>query len=216
MKDPTFFSGSLVARTYDVSNEENFDSTDFTSSQLRLLVSSTTKTCRPTGRVVSDDDCGAVGTGQIYTDGSKGETNTTGSGVLIELPGRVIKFQRRNADHAFVFRTKLIAIMCSLSFINIIRDLAFSEIWILTDSRSSIQHLSNWPSIGDSTSRSILHFFQQLSDQHPIHLQWVPSHVGLLGNEVADALRRWLPAILWIRKTTWFLHRLRSTPGLRN
>ncbi|GFV84152.1 hypothetical protein TNCV_3038131 [Trichonephila clavipes] len=28
-----FFSGSLVARTYDVSNEENFDSTDFTSSQ---------------------------------------------------------------------------------------------------------------------------------------------------------------------------------------
>ncbi|GFV14683.1 RNase H domain-containing protein [Trichonephila clavipes] len=61
-----------------------------------------------------------------------------------------------------------------------------SEIWILTDSRSSIQHLLNWPSIGDSTSRSILHLFQQLSDRHPIHLQWVPSHVGLLGNEVAD------------------------------
>ncbi|GFV33052.1 uncharacterized protein TNCV_3365041 [Trichonephila clavipes] len=62
---------------------------------------------------------------KIYTDGSKGETNTTGSGVLIELPGRVIKFQRRNADHAYVFRTELIAIMCSLSFINNIRDLAF-------------------------------------------------------------------------------------------
>ncbi|GFU85282.1 uncharacterized protein TNCV_2385891 [Trichonephila clavipes] len=40
---------------------------------------------------------------KIYTDGSKGETNTTGSGVLIELLGRVIKFQRRNADHASVF-----------------------------------------------------------------------------------------------------------------
>ncbi|GFW12479.1 hypothetical protein TNCV_817321 [Trichonephila clavipes] len=57
--------------------------------------------------------------------------------------------------------------MCGLSFINNIRDLAVSEIWILTDSRSSIQHLSNWPSIGDSTSRSILHLFQQLSDRHP-------------------------------------------------
>ncbi|GFS80828.1 uncharacterized protein TNCV_1334561 [Trichonephila clavipes] len=54
------------------------------------------------------------------------------------------------------------------------------------DSRSSIQHLSNWPSVGDSTNRSILHLFQQLSDWCPIHLQWVPSNVGLLGNEVVD------------------------------
>ncbi|GFS66443.1 RNase H domain-containing protein [Trichonephila clavipes] len=70
------------------------------------------------------------------------------------------------------------------------RDLAFSEIWILTDSQSSIQHLSNWPTIGDSTSRSILHLFEQLSDWHPIHLQCVPSHVGFLGNEVADDLAK--------------------------
>ncbi|GFT67133.1 RNase H domain-containing protein [Trichonephila clavipes] len=96
-------------------------------------------------------------TAKIYTDGSKEETNTSGRGVIIELPGRI-------------------------------RDLAVSEIWILTGSRSSIQHLSNWSSIGDSISRSILHLFQQLSDRHPIHLQWVPSHVGLLGNEVADDL----------------------------
>ncbi|GFX44480.1 RNase H domain-containing protein [Trichonephila clavipes] len=85
---------------------------------------------------------------------------------------------------------QLLAIMCGLSLINNTRDQAFSEIWILTDSRSSIQHLSTWPSIGDSTSRRILHLFQQLSDRHPIHLQWVPSHVGLPGNEVADDLAK--------------------------
>ncbi|GFU41509.1 RNase H domain-containing protein [Trichonephila clavipes] len=96
----------------------------------------------------------------------------------------------KNADQASVFRTEQIAVMCSLSFINDIRDLAFSEIWILTDSGSSIQNLSNWPSIGDSTSRSILYLFQQLSDRHPIHLQWVPSHVDLIGNEVADDLAK--------------------------
>ncbi|GFW37875.1 RNase H domain-containing protein [Trichonephila clavipes] len=129
-------------------------------------------------------------------DGSKGEINTTGSGVLIELPGRVIKFQRRNADHASVFRTELIAIVCGLSFINNIRDLAFSEIWILTDSRSSniyrIGHLS-----ATAPARSILHPFSlslSLSNsfwiRQPVHLQWVPSHVGLLGNEVADDLAK--------------------------
>ncbi|GFV23599.1 RNase H domain-containing protein [Trichonephila clavipes] len=57
-----------------------------------------------------------------------------------------------------------------------------------THSRSSIQHLSNWPSIGDSIRRSILHLFQQLSNRHPIHLQWVPCHVGLFGSKFADDL----------------------------
>ncbi|GFT96426.1 RNase H domain-containing protein [Trichonephila clavipes] len=57
-------------------------------------------------------------------------------------------------------------------------------------SRSSIQQLSNRPSIGDSTSRSILHLFQQFSDRHPIHPQWDPSHVDLPGKEVADNLAK--------------------------
>ncbi|GFU48175.1 uncharacterized protein TNCV_4230011 [Trichonephila clavipes] len=32
---------------------------------------------------------------KIYTDGNKGETNTTGSGVLNELPGGVIKISEK-------------------------------------------------------------------------------------------------------------------------
>ncbi|GFV05086.1 RNase H domain-containing protein [Trichonephila clavipes] len=120
---------------------------------------------------------------KIYTDGSKGETNTTGSGVLIEIPGCIIKIQGRNADHASFFRTELIAIMCGLSLINSIQDQAFSKIWTLTDSPSSIQHLSNCLYIGDSTNSSILHVFQQLFERHPIH-------IGLPRNAAADDLAK--------------------------
>ncbi|GFX36638.1 hypothetical protein TNCV_4742451 [Trichonephila clavipes] len=64
---------------------------------------------------------------KIYTDGSGEEANTTGSGVLIELLGSFIKIQRYD-DHASVFGTELMAIMCGLSLVNSIKDQAFSEI----------------------------------------------------------------------------------------
>ncbi|GFU77344.1 RNase H domain-containing protein [Trichonephila clavipes] len=124
---------------------------------------------------------------KIYTNDSKGETNTTGSGVLSEFPGRIIEIQRRNADHDSVFRMDLIAIMCGLLLINNMQDQAFSEIWILTDSRFSIQRLWNWSSVGDSTSRSIFTPFSTAFRWAP-YLSKVPSHVGLPGNEVADDL----------------------------
>ncbi|GFV64774.1 hypothetical protein TNCV_808711 [Trichonephila clavipes] len=37
---------------------------------------------------------------------------------------------------------------------------------------------------------NLFRYASKLSDGHPIHLQWVPSHVGLLGNEVEDDLAK--------------------------
>ncbi|GFT35528.1 RNase H domain-containing protein [Trichonephila clavipes] len=53
-------------------------------------------------------------------------------------------------------------------------------------------HPSNIYRIGhlSATAPSAVHLFQQLSDQHPIRLQKVPSHEDLLGNEVADDLAK--------------------------
>ncbi|GFY21294.1 RNase H domain-containing protein [Trichonephila clavipes] len=60
------------------------------------------------------------------------------------------------------------------------------EIWILCDSRSAIQHLSDWINVGYKTSVSILKNLKELSQQHEIYFQWIPSHIGLFGNDTAD------------------------------
>ncbi|GIX84559.1 RNase H domain-containing protein [Caerostris darwini] len=66
----------------------------------------------------------------------------------------------------------------------------FQDIWILTDSRASIRHLSNWGIVGDQTSLDILKLLDLLSPSHTIHFQWIPFDVGVEGNEKADSLAK--------------------------
>ncbi|GBM34056.1 hypothetical protein AVEN_162233-1 [Araneus ventricosus] len=66
----------------------------------------------------------------------------------------------------------------------------YNEIWILTDSRSSIQHFANWHRVRDNTGMNILNKLKSLSASYRIHLQLIPSHVNIQGNEIADALAK--------------------------
>ncbi|GFU83757.1 transposable element Tcb2 transposase [Trichonephila clavipes] len=66
----------------------------------------------------------------------------------------------------------------------------YGELWTLSDSRSSLQHLHNWTQVGDKTSISILHNLKLISKHHDVHFQWIPSHVDIFGNEQADRLAR--------------------------
>ncbi|GFY32868.1 uncharacterized protein TNCV_4024921 [Trichonephila clavipes] len=61
------------------------------------------------------------------------------------------------------FRSELIAIDEALAYLASLPN--GKQIWILTESRSVIQYLSNWQS-------------------------WIPSHIDLEGNEIADTLAR--------------------------
>ncbi|GFY01853.1 RNase H domain-containing protein [Trichonephila clavipes] len=72
----------------------------------------------------------------------------------------------------------------------IINESDYGELWILSDSRSSLQHLHNWTQVGDKTSISILHNLKLISKHHDVHFQWIPSHVDIFGNEQADRLAR--------------------------
>ncbi|GFW68760.1 RNase H domain-containing protein [Trichonephila clavipes] len=121
----------------------------------------------------------------IYTDGSRLDTGREGSGIFSNTPGNDVKISIRNLDHCSIFRSELIAISGAL-------DHALSSykdnIWIRTDSRSSIQYLKNWPNILDSTGLDILSKLVRLGERKQVCLQWIPSHVGVPGNEAADEL----------------------------
>ncbi|GFW20304.1 RNase H domain-containing protein [Trichonephila clavipes] len=118
----------------------------------------------------------------IYTDGSRSDT---GSGIFSNTPGNDVKISIRNPDHCSVFRSELIAISGALDHaLNSYKD----SIWILTDSRSSIQYLKNWPKIMDSTGLDILSKLVRLGQRKQVCLQWIPSHAGVPGNEAADEL----------------------------
>ncbi|GFW89998.1 protein CASC3 [Trichonephila clavipes] len=125
---------------------------------------------------------------QIYTDGSKDEQNSCGSGIFIKAPNCSHNIKIRNSDFCSVFRSELIAIDEALRIIKTMT--SPDEIWILCDSRSAIQHLSDWTNVGDKTSVSILKNLKELSQQHEIYFQWIPSHIGLFGNDAADLLAK--------------------------
>ncbi|GBN91093.1 hypothetical protein AVEN_4126-1 [Araneus ventricosus] len=63
--------------------------------------------------------------------------------------------------------------------------------------------IKDWNNVGDRTSVSILKLLRHIGVDHEVHLQWIPSHVDIYGNEVADNLAKQGTA-----------EPLRSTPSL--
>ncbi|GFY14785.1 RNase H domain-containing protein [Trichonephila clavipes] len=94
---------------------------------------------------------------------------------------------KRNSDGFSVFRSELISIDTGLKVALSIP--GSNRIWILFDSRSAIQHLSNWHKVGDNIGVAILEKLKHLSSRE-IYLQWVPSHVNIAWNKIADSLAK--------------------------
>ncbi|GFV49020.1 RNase H domain-containing protein [Trichonephila clavipes] len=87
-----------------------------------------------------------------------------------------------------VFRSELIAIDEALRIIKTMT--SPDEIWILCDSRSAIQHLSDWTNVGDKTSVSILKILKNF----PSNMRFTSNGFHLIlvsfGNDTADLLAK--------------------------
>ncbi|GFX99618.1 RNase H domain-containing protein [Trichonephila clavipes] len=124
---------------------------------------------------------------KIYTNGS-GLSDRAGSGIYIENRGERSSFCHRNPDFSSVFKGELIAI--EHGFEAVLNEQDFVDLWIISDSCSSVQHLYNWITVGDKAGVSILQNFTQILESHNVHFQWIPSHVNIFGNEQADLLAK--------------------------
>lgn len=85
---------------------------------------------------------------------------------------------------------ELVAIHEALSYIE---STNYNNVVILTDSKSSLQHLARCTSVfrGLPVAYAILKLFLKLqTDSKIVYLQWIPSHIGLKGNEQVDLLAK--------------------------
>ncbi|GFV78646.1 RNase H domain-containing protein [Trichonephila clavipes] len=122
----------------------------------------------------------------IYTDGSRNEHSRSRSGIYIKSQNYSSHTKLRNSDGCSVFHNELIAIDAGLK--ETLSIPGSNSIWILSDSRSAIQHLSNWHKVGDNTGVAILDKLKHISSSREMHLQWVLLYVNIAGNEIADTL----------------------------
>ncbi|GFU91604.1 uncharacterized protein TNCV_2543681 [Trichonephila clavipes] len=97
---------------------------------------------------------------EIYTDGSMGVGDVSGSGILIKKRNGI----KRNPDYCSGVRAELLAIEEALKFC--FTESVNTDIWMLSDSRSSNQYLSKWWKHGDRTTTSIV--------QAAIKTWWLP------------------------------------------
>ena len=134
---------------------------------------------------LSDNDKNIV---RVFTDGSKIE-NKAGYGYIYR--GNNIKKQNYEAlgEHTTVFQAEIIAIMESA------RQLLNEEIYDKTiiyhvDSQAALKAVNKYTIQSKITAECKL-LLNELNDKcRFLKLTWIPSHVGHLGNEVADRLAK--------------------------
>ncbi|KAK8378404.1 hypothetical protein O3P69_011117 [Scylla paramamosain] len=118
-----------------------------------------------------------------YTDGSADpDSGRTGAAAIT----RGAEVCERTPDHCSTLQTELVAILLALEHAQHRRE---RTVVLHADSRTGLQALQQpYPSDNVGLVTAILGSLQSLAAQgRRVRLNWIPSHVGVRGNEAADA-----------------------------
>ena len=122
---------------------------------------------------------------QIYTDGSK-QNEKVGLGIYI--PEFKVKISGRISNYTSIYTSELLAIQIALKTVELKQP---DRVVILSDSLSSIQSIETNNSSRDDILKAIQLSITKI-DQLGIDLkfEWIPSHINIKGNDIADQLAK--------------------------
>jgi len=116
---------------------------------------------------------------RIFTDGSK-EGNRVAAAVVHRDNTKCVRLP----DAASIFRAELYALLLA---IDVIRRSKEKNFVIFSDSMSSLQSINGFNLDSDLVQKFLKDYTVLAKNGKNIILCWIPSHVGILGNEKADA-----------------------------
>ena len=123
---------------------------------------------------------------KIYTDGSKAEDQTTGAGYYVEDINR--RECWKLTDYTSITGAELTAIKEALDWVS--QQQNQNNIVILSDSQTSL-HLIKQRKVKSYKyiiSKIQKHIIDMTKNGTSIHIQWIPGHTGIEGNDIADSL----------------------------
>jgi len=127
---------------------------------------------------------------ELWTDGSVVPGVGAGAGFVIYVNSLLYASEATQPAglESLDFRAEAVAMCLGLAALIGLKDtLSYSSIRILTDCQSLITTLSRGPARQpDSVCISIWSHISSISKTSSIHIQWIPSHVGIPGNTLAD------------------------------
>ena len=123
-----------------------------------------------------------------YTDASKTTDNKAGIGIYI--PKKNVNISLRTSSHICISSIELAAIEDCLIHVKDSYQGEIIDIVILSDSLSALEALKDCNHFDRNINKTLTIISEIQESGRKVTLVWVPAHVGIPGNEKADALAK--------------------------